>query len=97
VRSCFDQGQNHQAIGLLRKALALDPKYADAQALIAYRLMMEGNTYGDPANIDKGIAEAAPRCASIRSARPPMPSSPPGTACRAASRRRARPSCEPWS
>jgi tetratricopeptide (TPR) repeat protein len=54
----FNRDQNHQAIGLLRKALALDPNYADAQARIGYRLMMEGSSYGDPANIDTGIAEA---------------------------------------
>jgi serine/threonine protein kinase len=54
----FDRAQNLQAIGMYRKALALDPKYADARSRLAYRLMMMGYTYGDPADIDKGVAEA---------------------------------------
>ncbi len=54
----FDRAQNLQAIDMYRRALALDPNYAEAQARIGYRLMMMGSTYEDPANIDKGIAEA---------------------------------------
>jgi serine/threonine protein kinase len=56
--SMFDRAQNLEAIGMYRRALALDPKYADAQSRIAYRLMMMGYFYDDPANIEKGIAEA---------------------------------------
>jgi len=49
--------QNLEAIGLLKKALALDPKFAEAQARSAYRLVFMGY-YDDPSWIDKGIAEA---------------------------------------
>jgi serine/threonine-protein kinase len=49
--------QNLEAIGLLNKALALDPKFAEAQARAAYRLVFMGY-YDDPSWIDKGIAEA---------------------------------------
>jgi serine/threonine protein kinase/tetratricopeptide (TPR) repeat protein len=56
--SMLDRAQNLQAIGMYRKALTLDPKYADARSRLAYRLMMMGYTYDDPANIDKGVAEA---------------------------------------
>ena len=49
--------QNLEAIGLLKKALALDPKFAEAQARAAYRLVFMGY-YDDPSWIDKGIAEA---------------------------------------
>ena len=34
--------QNLEAIGLLKKALALDPKFAEAQARAAYRLVFMG-------------------------------------------------------
>lgn len=54
----FDRSQNLEAIGLLRKALKLDPNYAEAQSRIAYRLILMGHSYDDPANIEKGIAEA---------------------------------------
>jgi serine/threonine protein kinase/tetratricopeptide (TPR) repeat protein len=54
----FDRSQNLEAIGLLRKALKLDPNYAEAQSRIAYRLILMGYSYDDPANIDRGIAEA---------------------------------------
>ena len=53
----FDRVQNLEAIAMYHKALALDPKYAEAQSGMAYRLIMMGQ-YDDPANIDKGIAEA---------------------------------------
>jgi TolB-like protein len=59
----FDRAQNLEAIGLFRKALAIDPKYADAQSRLAYRLIMLGQ-YDDPANMDKGIAEAHAAVAS---------------------------------
>ena len=49
--------QNLEAIGLLKKALALDPKFAEAQARAAYRLVFMGY-YDDPSWVDKGIAEA---------------------------------------
>ena len=53
----FDRARDLAAIGLLRKALVLDPTYAEAHSRIAYRLMMMGG-YDDPANVDKSIAEA---------------------------------------
>jgi eukaryotic-like serine/threonine-protein kinase len=53
----FDRRQNLEAIGLLKKALALDPKFAEAQAAVAFRLVLMGY-YDDPSSIDKGIAEA---------------------------------------
>jgi TolB-like protein len=49
--------QNLEAIGLLKKALTLDPKFAEAQARAAYRLVFMGY-YDDPSWIDRGIAEA---------------------------------------
>ena len=49
--------QNLEAIGLLKKALTLDPKFAEAQANAAYRLVFMGY-YDDPSWTDKGIAEA---------------------------------------
>ena len=49
--------QNLEAIGLLKKAVALDPKFAEAQARAAYRLVFMGY-YDDPSWVDKGIAEA---------------------------------------
>ena len=52
-----DRRQNLEAIGLLKKALALDPKFAEAQAGAAYRLVFMGYI-DDPSWIDKGIAEA---------------------------------------
>lgn len=41
----------------MKKALALDPKFAEAQARAAYRMVFMGY-YDDPSWIDKGIAEA---------------------------------------
>jgi TolB-like protein/cytochrome c-type biogenesis protein CcmH/NrfG len=52
-----DRRQNLEAIELLKQALALDPKFAEAQARAAYRLVFMGY-YDDPSWIDKGIAEA---------------------------------------
>jgi TolB-like protein len=52
-----DRRRNLEAIGLLKDALALDPKFAEAQARAAYRLVFMGY-YDDPSWIDKGIAEA---------------------------------------
>jgi TolB-like protein len=52
-----DRAKNLEAIGLLKEALALDPKFAEAQARAAYRLVFMGY-YDDPSWIDKGIAEA---------------------------------------
>ena len=52
-----NRAQNLEGIGLLKKALALDPKFAEAQARAAYRLVFMGY-YDDPSWIDKGIAEA---------------------------------------
>jgi TolB-like protein len=49
--------ENLEAIGLLKKALALDPKFAEAQAGAAYRMVFLGYI-DDPSWIDKGIAEA---------------------------------------
>ena len=34
------------------------PNYAEAQARIAYRLMIMGSSYDDPANIEKAVVEA---------------------------------------
>ena len=53
----FNKPQNLEAIGLLKKALALDPTFAEAQARAAYRLVFMGY-YDDPSWTDKGIAEA---------------------------------------
>ncbi|HXW08205.1 MAG TPA: protein kinase [Vicinamibacterales bacterium] len=52
-----ERERNLEAIELLRKALALDPGFAQAQARIAYRTVFMGY-YDDPSWIDKGIAEA---------------------------------------
>lgn len=52
-----DRQRNLEGIGLLKEALALDPKFAEAQARAAYRLVFMGY-YDDPSWIDKGIAEA---------------------------------------
>jgi TolB-like protein len=49
--------QNLEAIGLLKKALEVDPTFAEAQASAAYRMVFLGY-YDDPSWIDKGIAEA---------------------------------------
>jgi TolB-like protein len=52
-----DRAKNLEAIGLLKKALALDPTFAVAQARAAYRQVFMGY-YDDPSWVDKGIAEA---------------------------------------
>jgi len=56
--SSFDRARNLEAIAMLQKALALDPKFVAAQARMAYRLMFMGITYDDASYIDKGIVEA---------------------------------------
>src|SRR5262249_13538449 len=57
-RSSFDRARKFEACDLLRKALALDPRFATAQARLAYRLMFMGYYYADASYIDKGISEA---------------------------------------
>jgi serine/threonine protein kinase/Tfp pilus assembly protein PilF len=52
-----NRARNLEAMELLRQALALDPRFAVAQARLAYRLVFMGY-YDDPAFIDNGIAEA---------------------------------------
>jgi TolB-like protein len=52
-----DREKNLEGVELLRKALALDPAFAEAQARAAYRLVFMGY-YDDPSWVDKGIAEA---------------------------------------
>ena len=53
----FDRAQTLEAIGLLRKALEIDPAYAHAQEQIAYRLMFLGQ-FDDPAHLDRAVTEA---------------------------------------
>lgn len=55
--SSLDRTRTLEAVELLRKALALDPAFAAAQARIAFRYMMMGY-YDDPSYVDKGLAEA---------------------------------------
>jgi serine/threonine protein kinase len=56
-KSAGARADNFEGMELLRKALALDPRFALAQARLAYRLIFMG--YFDEASyIDKGIAEA---------------------------------------
>lgn len=52
-----DRQKNLEAIGMLKKALALDPKFVEAQARAAYRLVFMGY-YDKPSYVDEGIAEA---------------------------------------
>ena len=52
-----DRSHNLAAIELLRKAIGLDPRFAAAQARLAYRLVFMGY-FDDPSYVDKGIAEA---------------------------------------
>lgn len=52
-----DRSRNQAAMELLRKAIALDPRFATAQARLAYRLASMGY-FDDPSYLDKGIAEA---------------------------------------
>jgi TolB-like protein/predicted Ser/Thr protein kinase len=53
----FAREQNLEAMELLRKALALDPRFAVARARLAYRLVFMGY-YDASSYIDEGIAEA---------------------------------------
>jgi eukaryotic-like serine/threonine-protein kinase len=55
--STFDKSKNLAAIDMLRRALTLDPRFATAQARIAYRLAFM-SYYDDPSYTDKGLAEA---------------------------------------
>jgi len=48
--SAFQREPNRESIGLLRQALALDPRFAAARARIAYRTLFL-STYDDPANL----------------------------------------------
>ena len=52
-----DRSRNLAAMELLRKAITLDPRFAAAQARLAYRLVFMGY-FDDPSYVDKGIAEA---------------------------------------
>ena len=52
-----DRVRNLEAIDMLRKAVALDPNFAAAQARMAYRFIFMGY-YDDPSYVDKGMAEA---------------------------------------
>jgi eukaryotic-like serine/threonine-protein kinase len=52
-----DRTRNLAGMELLRKAIALDPRFAAAQARLAYRLVFMGY-FDDPSYVDKGIAEA---------------------------------------
>jgi len=54
--SSLDRARNLEAVGLLRQALSLDPRFAAAQARIAFRLIMM-TYYDDPSYADKGLAE----------------------------------------
>jgi TolB-like protein/predicted Ser/Thr protein kinase len=53
----FDRAKNLAAIDMLRKAIAMDPRFAAAQARVAFRLVTMGY-YDDPSYIDNGIADA---------------------------------------
>jgi non-specific serine/threonine protein kinase len=57
-RAMGDRARNLEGIELLREALVLDPKFAAAQASLAYRLMIMGNYYGDASFIEQGVEEA---------------------------------------
>ena len=52
-----DRARNLAGIELLRKAIALDPRFAAAQARLAYRLVFMGY-FDDPSYLEQGIAEA---------------------------------------
>ena len=52
-----DRARNLAGIDLLRKAIALDPRFAAAQARLAYRLVFMGY-FDDPKYVEQGIAEA---------------------------------------
>jgi TolB-like protein/Tfp pilus assembly protein PilF/predicted Ser/Thr protein kinase len=53
----FDRAKDLAAIDLLRRALALDPRFAAARASLAFRLVTMGY-YAEASNVDEGIAEA---------------------------------------
>ena len=53
----FDRAKDLAAIDLLRRALALDPSFAEARASLAFRLVTMGY-YAEASNVDRGIAEA---------------------------------------
>jgi serine/threonine protein kinase/Flp pilus assembly protein TadD len=55
--SIMDRGRNLEAIGLLRKALDLDPRFAAAKARLAYRTFFLGY-YDDPKYVDEAISLA---------------------------------------
>ncbi len=57
MRGIMDRGRNLEAIGLLRKALDLDPRFAAAQARLAYRIFFLGY-YDDPKYLDEAISLA---------------------------------------
>jgi serine/threonine protein kinase/predicted Zn-dependent protease len=52
----FDRASNLESIALFRKAVALDPRFAAAQAQIGNALVTMGY-YDDPSYIDQGITE----------------------------------------
>ena len=53
----FDRAKDLAAIDLLRRALALDPNFAEARASLSFRLVTMGY-YAEASNVDRGIAEA---------------------------------------
>ena len=55
--SAFQREPNLESIRLLRQALALDPRFAAAQARIAYRTLFM-STYDDPANLSIALEMA---------------------------------------
>jgi tetratricopeptide (TPR) repeat protein len=57
MRGIMDRGRNLEAIALLRKALDLDPRFAAAQARLAYRIFFLGY-YDDPKYLDEAISLA---------------------------------------
>jgi len=57
MRGMMDRSRNLEAIALLRKALDLDPRFAAAQARLAYRIFFLGY-YDDPKYVDEAISLA---------------------------------------
>jgi serine/threonine protein kinase/Tfp pilus assembly protein PilF len=57
MRGMADRSRNLEGIALLRKALDLDPKFAAAQARLAYRTFFLGY-YDDPKYLDEAISLA---------------------------------------
>ena len=53
----FDRARDLAAIDLLRRALAIDPRFAEGRASLAFRLVTMGY-YAETSNVDQGIAEA---------------------------------------